>query len=271
MEGSKKVIRGVVIFIVVIAVGFGIYYLFFREKPTEVAPAQEVTPPTAQAQVGEPMAKGKVQGPIEVELDKSDELMRELTKGFSSNPTFASWLMTKDLIRKFVAAVDNIAQGMSPKSQVDFFSPKGQFMVIKRRGKFYLDPESYVRYKPAVEVFLSLDSRACVELYRRLKSPIQQAYRDLGYPEQDFDETLTLAIIELLKVPVVQGEIRLEERVISYGISDRELEDLSDAQKHLLRMGPENVQKIQTKLREIASELGIPSKRIPQPKAYQPR
>ena len=271
MEKSKKVIWVVVIFIVLIAVGVGIYYFFFREKPKEVTPSQEVTPPTAQAQVGEPMAKGKVLGPIEVELDKSDELMRELTKGLSSNPTFASWLMTKDLIRKFVAAVDNIAQGMSPKSQVDFFSPKGRFMVIKRRGKFYLDPASYARYDPAVEVFLSLDSKACVQLYRRLESPVQQAYRDLGYPEQDFDETLTLAIIELLKVPVVQGEIPLEERVISYGISDQELESLSNAQKHLLRMGPENVQKVQTKLREIGSELGIPSTRIPQPKVYQPK
>jgi hypothetical protein len=271
MEESTKVIRAALIFFVLVAVGFGIYFLFFREKPKEMTPSQEVTPPTAEAQVAEPAAKGKVLAPIEVELDKSDELMRELAKGFSSNPTFASWLMTKDLIRKFVAAVDNIAQGMSPRSQVDFFSPKGRFLVITRRGKVYLDPASYGRYKPAVEVFLSLDSKACAELYRRLKSPIQQAYRDLGYPEQDFDETLTLAIIELLKVPVVQGEIRLEERVISYGISDQKLEDLSDAQKHLLRMGPENVQKIQTKLRDIALELGIPSERIPLPKVYQPR
>ncbi len=270
MEEKRKVMLVVVIFIVLIAVGVGIYYFFFREKPAGVPPAQEVTPP-AQAGVKEPLAKEKAPELIAVELDKSDELMRELAKGLSSNPTFASWLMTKDLIRKFVAAVDNIAQGMSPKSQVDFFSPKGRFKVIKRGGKFYLDPAGYARYNPAADVFLSLDSKGCVELYRKLKSPIQEAYKELGYPEQEFDETLSLAIIELLKVPVVQGEIRLEERVISYGIFDPELEDLTDAQKHLLRMGPENVQKIQSKLREIASGLGIAAKRIPQPKVYQPR
>jgi hypothetical protein len=44
---------------------------------------------------------------------------------------------------------------------------------------------------------------------------------------------------------------------------DPELESLSQAQKHLLRMGPENILRIQSKLRELAKALGIASSKLP--------
>jgi hypothetical protein len=51
---------------------------------------------------------------------------------------------------------------------------------------------------------------------------------------------------------------------------DPELESLSDAKKHLLRMGPDNVGAIQAKMREIAIALGFPESRLPQPRTYTP-
>lgn len=41
-----------------------------------------------------------------------------------------------------------------------------------------------------------------------------------------------------------------------YEYPDEEIEGLSPAQRHLLRMGPRNVQRIQEKLREIQRALG---------------
>jgi hypothetical protein len=107
-----------------------------------------------------------------------------------------------------------------------------------------------------------LDTRGTVRLYKQLKPVIQEAYKDLGYPDTDFEDTLTKAIVELLKVPVVK-DVLLEKKIISYAMVDPELESLSQAQKHLLRMGPENILRIQSKLREFAQELGIPSRRLP--------
>jgi len=43
--------------------------------------------------------------------------------------------------------------------------------------------------------------------------------------------------------------------VVSYVYVDPDLEKMSDAQKHLLRMGPENIQIIQDKLRDFAAGL----------------
>jgi hypothetical protein len=71
--------------------------------------------------------------------------------------------------------------------------------------------------------------------------------------------------VELLRVPVVQGAVELAPHGIVYAFVDPKLEERSAAQKHLLRMGPQNVQQVQGKLREIAGYLAIPESRLPQP------
>jgi hypothetical protein len=81
----------------------------------------------------------------------------------------------------------------------------------------------------------------------------------MGYPDLDFDDRLGQAIAELIAVPVAPEAPVLVEEVLRYEFADAELEALSDAQKHLLRMGPRNVQRIQHKLRELALAIGIPA------------
>jgi len=58
---------------------------------------------------------------------------------------------------------------------------------------------------------------------------------------------------------------------IVYAFADPRLESMSAAQKNFLRMGPENVQTIQTKLREIAEYRGIPPETLPRPSVLRPR
>lgn len=254
MEEHKKVIVAGFIFILLVALGVGVYYIFFypgAEETAEMAPQPEALTPEEK-----PLPSEKeMPEVIQVNLDESDAVVRELVEKLSSHPQLAEWLMTDDIIRKFVAAVDNIANGQSPRSQVDFFAPKDSFGVIEEQGKMFINPESYKRYDLVAEVFASLDTEGCVILYRRLKPAIQEAYRDLGYPEKDFHPTLMKAIQELLDAPVVEGRIPVEKKVVTYMFTEPGLEGLSPAQKHLLRMGPENTRKIQNKLREFRSAL----------------
>lgn len=270
MEEKKKVILAGLVFILIVILGVAIYYIFFHGGKEGPSPQEISEKPSAQAPLEESLKEKEKELTefAQVKLDKSDEIVRELAKELSSHPKLAVWLMSKDLIRKFTAAVDNIANGSSPNPQIDFFSPKGGFKILKREGLYYLDPESYHRYDLVADVFLSLDTEGCLKLYRKLKPLIQKAYRDLGYPSEDFQKTLSRAIIELLKVPVVEGDILLDKKVVTYMMADSRLENLSEAQKHLLRMGPENIHIIQEKLREIASGLGIPEEQLPQPRTY---
>jgi hypothetical protein len=270
MDETKKVIQTATGLLVLLIAAAALYYFLIYKRPKRPGPAE--TPPPAAAELEQVPAEEKVQPALPpVELDKSDDLVRQLAKELSSHPKIDLWLKSKDLIRRFTAAVDNIANGLSPRPHVDFFVPEGEFKIIKRGDLYYADPDGYSRYDPVVDVFVSLDSKKSVNLLRRLKPLFQEAYRDLGYPNRDFEETFIRAIDELLRTPIVEGDILLEKAVVNYIMIDSALEGLSDAQKHLLRMGPENVGAVQAKLREMAAALGVPDARLPGPRIYRPQ
>jgi hypothetical protein len=271
MAEKVKVASIAITIIVLIAIGAGVYYFFIYEKPEEIPLIQQVQQEQpAQVPVEEPVIE-EAPELIQVGLDESDDTIRNMAGGLSSHPEAVSWLMSKDLIRKFVGAVDNIANGLSPHSQIDFFTLEENFKIIEKGGLYYVDHEGYDRYNLVGDVFSSLDSEGWVQLYEQSTLLIQEAYTDLGYPDEDFNKTLTAAIVELLKAPVVEGDILLEAKVISYAMADPALENLSEAQKHLIRMGPENVRKIQAKLREIGLALGVPENKLPRARIYSAR
>jgi hypothetical protein len=273
MEEHVRVILIAIIIVFLLGLAFGIYYFLIYEKPEEpIFKPEKIVDEKAQKSEKKILEEKEeillnLKG---LNLDNSDGKIREIAQKLSYHPLFISWLKTDDLIRKFTAIVDNIADGESPRPHLEFLIPKESFKVIKKNGKLYIDPQSYIRYDRIADVFSSLNTKVCVQLYKQLKPLIQQAYRELGYPDKDFDETLKTAILELLNTPIVEGEIQLKEKVLTYKMVDPKLEKLSNAQKHLLRMGTQNVLLIQNKLREIASALGISEKELPEPNIYSP-
>lgn len=270
MDESKKVVRTAILIIFLLAVALGVYYFFISGKGKKSGPA-ETAVKTQQLTPEEAAAKEATEATaLSVSLDKSDDPVRKLVAELSSNPTFANWLKNKDLVRKFVAAVDNIANGLSPRPQTEFFSLAGKFKVIERPGLTYLDPATYDRYNIVADVLDTVSTAGCAKQYRDFKPLFRQAYRELGYPKEDFDLTLLRAIIEILKTPVVEDPIVLEKKVTTYMMVDSVLEGLSSPQKHMLRMGPENVQLVQAKLREIALALGFADDQLPKPAIYKP-
>ncbi len=270
MDENRKVIRTATVILILLVAAVGVYYLFIadRGKPpvfTEPPPAgdnsvlEEKTP----AGPGEDTA-------VTLSPDETDGPLRARASVISANPVFAKWLLTKDLLRRFVAAVDAVANGQSPRAQADFFRLSGPFAAVTRDGVTYLDPSSFGRYDVAADVLESLSPAACAKLYRDFQGPLRQAYKDLGYPQGDFHATLLRAIVEILRAPVVEKPIFLEKKIASYVMNDPYLEGLTAPQKHLLRMGPENVQLIQAKLRELALALGYADGQLPKPRTYLP-
>ncbi|HUT07334.1 MAG TPA: DUF3014 domain-containing protein [Candidatus Latescibacteria bacterium] len=271
-QGNEpKKVRGLAIAIlVVLAAVAAVYYFATRKKPEapvapQTPPAESVTPAggdkASPGGLGEPLAFPAVA------LGESDPAVREFAAALSTNPDFAKWLLTKDLLRKLVVAVDNVANGLSPKPHIDFFSPSGQFRVIRTKEGMLIDVASYSRYDPVVGVVLSVDAAAAVRLYRAVKPLLREAYSDLGYPGVDFEDTLVRAMAELLETPVVEGPVVLEKKILSYAMTDETLEALSPAQKQLFRMGPKGVRAVHGKIRELAAALGVPESRLPATKS----
>jgi hypothetical protein len=195
-------------------------------------------------------------------LDESDVVVGDLLKMLSSHPRVASWLATKGLIRNFTAVVANVAEGKAPANLVPMLRPSAPFNTVERGEALYINPKSYERYTSLAEAVSSVDPAGSARLYATLKPRIEEAYRDLGSQEPVFDRTLERAIVLLLSTPVPADPIAIEPRGIGYGFADDRLENLTDAQKQLLRTGPDNARTIQRRLREIALALGIPSERL---------
>lgn len=238
--------------LVLIAVGAAVYYFFFMpSQPGEISESKVVEEPSIY---DDTQPDGIIE-PLEVELNVSDTLVRQLAGELSSHPELARWLMSDYLIRRFVTTVDLIVKGESPRRPLDFIEVTEDFPVLESEGQTYLDLLGYERYNQTAGVISSLDAQGCATLYKQLRLPINQAYRDMGYPDEDFDATLKKAIFSLLETPVVEDRIYLEKDIVTYILVNPELEALSSAQKHLLRMGPENILILQAKLREIAQAL----------------
>ena len=232
----------------------GFYFFFWKNRSApEPAPVEEAAPPPVEF-IEEPEPEPDIELPP---LGASDAFVRELVGKLSSHPGLASWLVTKDLVRRFTMIVDNIAEGVSPRAHLRFLHPEEPFLAVERGNRFYIDPEGYERYNLVANVFESLDTAGSIELYRNLKPLIDEAYRELGRSEGTFDETLALALEQLLETPIPGDRVELISRFRSYHHADPDLESLSPAQKQFFRMGPRNVQKIQGKLRELARGLGI--------------
>ena len=239
--------------VILAAAGVAVYYFYLAPRQPEGTP---VPLPQDQAVAEHVQPKEEIE-PIEVELNESDDLVREMVKRLSSNPELARWLASDNLIRTFVSTVDVIAHGGSPRRLIDFIEIGGDFEVSQTEGKVFINPRSYRRYNRIAEIFASLNTQGCVKLYKQLRLPIEQAYEELGYPEEDFSDTLKKAIQTLLETPIVEDRIYLEKDVVTYAFADPELEKLNPAQKHLLRMGPDNIRAIQTKLQEISQAMGF--------------
>lgn len=261
METYKKVMWGSSIVAGIIVVLLIFIFFVIRQDTGSPKPntEQETTgsEPLAAPLPGEPQEENQTEDapPLDIGIDESDNVMRELLGPGSSHPGFNKWLKNNDLIRKAVAVVVNIANGESPTAHLESLLPAEPFKVKKKYGKIFLDPGCYKRYDQAAAVFSSLSGDTLASVYRRARSLVDESFKDLGYSEASFDHTLQKAIKILLDVPVIETDILLEEKVTTYMFSDANLEKLNPAQKHLLRMGPANIKKIQARLREIAGFL----------------
>jgi hypothetical protein len=190
-------------------------------------------------------------------LEMSDELVRRLVACLSARPELARWLVTDHLIERFVLVIVDLAGVSTPAANVQVMATTEPFRVQQSDGRLTIAPESYRRFDAIAATFASLDTRGTVRLYRQLLPLIEESFADLGIPDVTFQETLTLAMRNVLAVEVPEGPIQVVEDEAVYIFADPELEALRGVAKQLIRAGPDNAQLIQAKVRELAGALGI--------------
>jgi hypothetical protein len=237
----------IAVLLVVIGVPAVVVYLRWKDsqKTASVAPSLESDAGT-QAAAPTPPAADVTQG---------ETLLRELASKLSSSPELAKWLAESGILRRLVAAVNLVAEGSSPRPVVGFLAPSGGFAVVKENRHLYPSPRSYARYDFITRVLGSIDPVAAANAYGQLKPFFDAAFTEVGRPGKSFDAVLRDAIKNLTSTPVPQTDPELQEKGLVYVYVDPTLEQLTQAQKHLLRTGPKNARAIQDWLSKFMKAL----------------
>ncbi|WP_024612381.1 DUF3014 domain-containing protein [Pseudoalteromonas sp. TB64] len=211
------------------------------EKPTEM------TVPTQRP--AEPVPEVK---PLPT-LDESDSVVVAKMDEYLSDSVM-SLMVTDDVIRRGVVFIDNLAKGKVAAKHTPVVKPEEKFTVTEG-DILTIDPNSYERYTPYVKIFTSMSAAQAVRMYDEYKPLINSAYTEIGYGDDEFNQTLTDAIDLLLDTPEPEGELPLLRDSVTFQYAFSEWEDLPAAQKQLLRMGPENMKKVKAALRNIKAQL----------------
>lgn len=255
---SRKpaVIAGAVVGVVVI-VAIGAFLIQRGTEPAAPTPPPETEPVRGPSTNEASVTSAKRMPP----LAESDPRVRELVGLLSPEPELQKWLAsTEDLARRFTTAINNIAEGESPRASLAFLAPQGNFQTVERNGHTFIAPASFARYDAVTRVLTSLDTQASVLTYRALAPLFEQAYAEIGRPGQTFEQTFTKALQKMLDTPVPEGELEVvPAKGALFNYAAPELEQLSPAQKHLLRMGPAHAHALQAKLREFQAALAQPA------------
>lgn len=256
-EPRRSGFSPLLIVLLVVVLGGVALWLYQRSSPERpqlattpsTEPATTTPPPTEQAE-----ERPRPELPA---LEASDPFVRQLVATLSAQPKLIEWLANDQLAERFVAVVDNVARGESPKPHVRFLDPGRGFSAEDTAAGPVVAEESYRRFDLLANAIAALDTAGTAQAFEDLEPLLDEAYRNLGYPDGELRRVMAKAIRQLLATPIPDQPPLLEERIRSYHYKDPAYEDLSPAQKHLLRMGPENIRKVQTKLRQLAVALGL--------------
>ena len=277
-EQARDSRRWVLLAVLAIAALAAVWWFWDRLVPGGEAPEPEPVPVAVEPRPGTPAPPSDeaeatpAPKPTEAELfappdsNAADARVRELAAEASPNAQLAQWLERAHLASLFAVAVDQVADGRSPRRQFAFARPRGAFLVLggvpdaeaEDEPSYRIDPAGYRRYDTIVGIVDSLDPEACARAYRALLPVFQAAYEELGYPDQSFDARFRAAAEEILATPEIESEPALRAHVKRYEFADEHLESLPDVQKQLLRMGPKHVRTVQAKTRAVLQALNEP-------------
>jgi Protein of unknown function (DUF3014) len=257
----KKVIWGSAVIVVLGILGAVYYYKYYAAAPPlpqKTEPAHPAQPPP-QAATEEPAIRNPVPASTDTKplpaLKESDPDVREALVGVVGAQSVSRFLVPENLVRHIVVTVDNLPRKKVAVELRPIKPTPGGTLVATQGDITTLSEANSDRYIALMKVVRTTDMTVLANTYFRLYPLFQQAYEDLGYPGQYFNDRLVEVIDDMLKAPEIQGPILLTQPRVFYEYADPKLESLSAGQKLLLRMGPANEAIMKAKLRELRKNL----------------
>jgi hypothetical protein len=264
------------------------YYVSVYQSQAEEAPPPPIPSVAIEKPEPEPMPEPVIVEPVEettIEVAPEPEIVDEATilpalaesdevvvgslSGLVGEDSVLRFVVSDNVISRIVASVDALTARQVPGQIMAAQELGGEFLattneqpveVIRNAEgdpipQYLLNPANFQRYDPQVELFEAIDTEELMTLYQDYAPLFQQAYSELGYPEGDFNARLIEVIDNLLAAPEIHEPLRLIKPEAFYLLANPDLEALPAGQKVLLRMGPDNAQRVKVKLQEIRAAL----------------
>lgn len=255
----------IIVLAVLIALAAGAYWYFSSrgeapDPPVALTPGEEPEPePTEEIEAPppeEPVPEPEPERGPPPALDNSDKTVFEDLTSLSSDGALARWLVSDEVVRKWVAAVNTASRGDMVHKHRPFKNIRGPLLVNKEGATgMMLSADNYHRYDQPVRLFALADTETAVDLYRYWYPRLSRAYGELGIKGKSFHQVLLQAIDQVLAAPEAQEPIQLVRPSVYYKFADPTLQKLPGLHKLMIRMGPDNAARVKEKLRELKGEL----------------
>lgn len=232
------------------AAGAGYYYWQMQGSPE--APAQ-VQAPAAGTHIEHPLAP--VSGKPLPPLADSDSALGAAIATLVHASALPELFYSDRLARRWVATIDNLPREQVAVEVRAMRPPDGPLATRGEEEALTIAPDNSARYARYMALLSAIDAGQAAALYRRFYPLLQEAYEELGYPGQYFNDRVIAVIDHLLATPDVAEPIRLVHPSVMYRFADPKLESLSAGQKALLRIGRENAAEVKKKLRALRAEI----------------
>lgn len=237
-------------------------------KPT-VSPGSTPPPRTEPVAEQQPAMEPEAEAiPLPV-LAESDPLALTYLEGMLGEPAVNGFIVSDNVISRVVATIDMLGSGQIPGVVQAVEGPGSEFEAISNETpetvirnevgdpvpQFLMDPSNFDRYTPYVDTLEAASAEKLVEIYGEMYPLFQEAFGQMGYADSDFNARLIEIIDLMLATPDVEAPVELIKPEAVFLFADPDLEALPAGQKILLRMGPENAERVKAKLAEIRAIL----------------
>ncbi|HET8897490.1 MAG TPA: DUF3014 domain-containing protein [Rhodanobacteraceae bacterium] len=220
--------------------------------PLVLAPAAPATAPVAIAGT---VAPAVVLPAALLHGDSGDDSVRAALSALAGGQSLDGLLVPAYLIQRIVATIDALPQHDVQANVLPVRRPAGSLVIARQGEAVRIDAGNADRYAPYMQILAAADPAQLVAWYGRHYDWFEQAYRQLGYPDGDFNARLLSVIDHLLATPEPASPPLLVRPKVLYEFRDPALEALSAGQKMLLRVGLADEQRVKAKLRAIRAEL----------------
>jgi hypothetical protein len=208
----------------------------------------------AQPQVAEE-PKAVAESAAAPTLAEANALLANNVKAMSPSPLAVTFAAAPNLIERVVAIIDNLRQGFVPYKLLPIGRPQAPFAFRDDGLAVTMDPTGFSRYDGLSRHISELNTESIVSAFTTFESAVNAAWNTLGYEDPNLEGALLTSLEIIMLAPETPTEARLYKVEANWVYEDPSLEALSPLQKQLMRMGPDNAERVKEKARELRGAL----------------